>query len=108
MTRQTETERRRAAKRQEYLALRQYLKLAEAGGEHTTASRLELAIERELTPRQRQLVRMYYLRQMPMKDIAAELGITVGTASRTIKRGRERLKRCMNYGGRALLQSLRS
>ena len=104
----TETERGRLIKQQEYAALRQFVKLAESGGGRTTASRLDAVIERELTPRQRQLVRMYYIKQMPMQDIADELGITISTVSRTKKRGRERLKRCMSYGGRALLESLRS
>jgi DNA-directed RNA polymerase specialized sigma24 family protein len=52
-----------------------------------------------------QLVRMYYIDQMLMSDIAATLGLDLSTVSRTIKRGRERLRRSMRYGGRTLLSS---
>ena len=41
-----------------------------------------------------------------MQDIADELGLHISTVSRTIKRGRERLKTCLRYGGRALLSAL--
>ena len=60
----------------------------------------------ELTPRQRQMVRMYYTDQMRMQDIADALGVTVSSVSRTIKRGRVKLKRCLRYGGRALMEAM--
>ena len=92
-------------KAQEYQALRQYLKLAERQSGHTTADMLNAAIASDLTPRQMQLVRMYYVDQMLMSDIARTLGLDISTVSRTIKRGRERLRRSMRYGGRTLLHS---
>ena len=92
----------------EYTALRQFLRLTENGGEMTMAARLNFLLATELTPRQSQLVRMYYIDQMPMQTIADSLGLGVSSVSRTIKRGRERLRRCMSYGGRALLDSLRT
>lgn len=49
---------------------------------------------------------MYYIEQMPMQDIADELGLHISSVSRTIKRGRERLKSALSYGGRNLLASL--
>ena len=49
---------------------------------------------------------MYYIEQMPMQDIADELGLHISSISRTIKRGRERLKSALSYGGRNLLASL--
>lgn len=98
----SETEFTRA---QEYQALRQYLKLAELQSGHITADRLNAALAADLTPRQMQLVRMYYIDQMLMSDIAATLGLDLSTVSRTIKRGRERLRRSMRYGGRTLLSS---
>ena len=61
---------------------------------------------KELTKRQRQLIGMYYIEQMPMQDIADELGLHISSVSRTIKRGRERLKSALSYGGRNLLASL--
>lgn len=100
-------ESRGAVRRQEYSALRQYLKLAESGSEKSMAGRLNTVIRQELTPRQRQLVRMYYIDQLPMQDIADALGLRISSVSRTIKRGRIRLKKCMSYGGRALVDSLR-
>lgn len=87
------------------MALRQYIRTIESGSQGLTGA-VRLAIERELTPRQSQLVHMYYIEQMQMQDIADEMGLHISTVSRTIKRGRERLKTCLRYGGRALLSAL--
>lgn len=93
------------AKQEEYMALRQYIKLVSdaSGG---AAGALRRAINSELTKRQRQLIGMYYIEQMPMQDIADELGLHISSVSRTIKRGCERLKSALSYGGRNLLASL--
>ena len=93
------------AKQEEYMALRQYVKAVGAGGQGMTEA-VRQALERELTPRQSQLVHMYYIEQMQMQDIADEMGLHISTVSRTIKRGRERLKTCLCYGGRALMSAL--
>lgn len=93
------------AKQEEYMALRQYIKYVTASS-GTTAATMRRAINSELTKRQRQLVSMYYLEQMPMQDIADELGLHISSVSRTLKRARERLKSCLSYGGRTLLASL--
>ena len=93
------------AKQEEYMALRQYVKLVESGKRGTTAA-VRQALAHELTPRQRQLVHMYYIEQMQMQDIADELGLHISTVSRTIKRGRERLKTSLRYGGRTLLSAM--
>ena len=61
------------------------------------------AIREELTEKQWRAVRMYYIEQMKMTDIAAVLGVNISTVSRTVRRGRERLKRCLRYGARELL-----
>ena len=90
----------------EYAALRQYLRIvcgSESGG---LAGGIRTALDTELTQRQRQLVEMYYLRQMGMRDIAAELGIDESTVSRTLKRAKLRLRRCLKYGGSALLNAI--
>ena len=93
------------AKQEEYMALRQYIKrVSDASGGAVGA--LRRAINSELTKRQRQLIGMYYIEQMPMQDIADELGLHISSVSRTIKRGRERLKSALSYGGRNLLASL--
>ncbi len=60
-------------------------------------------MKEELTPRQKQMVMMYYVEQRTMPDIAGELGVAVSTVSRTIARGKRRLRRCLRYGGSTLL-----
>ena len=73
------------AKQEEYMALRQYIRLVSdaSGG---AAGALRRAINSELTKRQKQLIGMYYIEQMPMQDIADELGLHISSVSRTIKR----------------------
>ena len=90
----------------EYKALREYIRLigkAEGGG---VAAGMRAALESELTPRQKQLVEMYYIRQLCMRDIADELGLDISTVSRTLKRARVRLRRSLRYGGSALLHAV--
>ena len=64
---------------------------------------LKRALREELTARQFQTVTMYYMDDMSMCEIAAELGVCVSTVSRTIARGKNHLKRCLKYGARELL-----
>lgn len=87
------------------MALRQYIKLVDNASDGAAAA-LRRAINSELTKRQKQLISMYYLEQMPMQDIADELGLHISSVSRTLKRGRERLKNTLSFGGRSLLNSL--
>lgn len=92
----------------EYQAMRRFLRDLERADEGPAAKVAE-AVNEELTARQRQVVHMYYLDQMVMHDIADKLGVSTSTVSRTIKRGRRRLQRCLRYGSQALLDaSLRS
>ena len=58
---------------------------------------LRQARERELTPRQRQLLELDYDRQLSVTEIARELGVHPSTVSRTLKRARQRLQRCLRY-----------
>lgn len=51
----------------------------------------------ELTSRQAELLHLYYDLGLSMPRIAKELGIDKSTVSRTIARGRERLKRYLQY-----------
>ena len=53
--------------------------------------------ERELTPRQQLVLRMYYDEGKSMSRIAAALRINKSTVSRTIARGRKRLYRYLKY-----------
>ena len=41
---------------------------------------------------------------MSMEAIAKELGVNKSTVSRTLKRGRQRLYRCLRYGAANLLE----
>ena len=58
---------------------------------------LRRAREQELTPRQREILALYYDRGLKMPQIARKLGINRSTVSRTVKRARERLYRCLRY-----------
>jgi len=64
---------------------------------------LERALREEVTDRQWQLMQMYYVDQKGMPEIADELEVNISTVSRTLKRGRGRLRRCLRYGARELL-----
>ena len=56
-----------------------------------------LAMEEELTPRQRQIMRMRYSRNMSVTCIAQELGINKATVSRTLSRSTWKLYRSLRY-----------
>ena len=67
---------------------------------------LRRAREQELTPRQRQMLTLYYDREMvflyydrglKMSQIAQKLGVNRSTVSRTVKRAKQRLYRCLRY-----------
>ena len=53
---------------------------------------------RELTPRQRQMVELYYDQQMNTTAIAQLLGIQRSTVSRSLRRARARLYQFLRYG----------
>ena len=52
---------------------------------------------RELTPRQQEMLYLYYDLGMTIPQIAREKGLNKSTVSRTLARGRERLKRYLQY-----------
>lgn len=58
---------------------------------------LRKAMSEELTPRQRQMLEMYYDREIPKADIARNLQVSRSTVSRTIARGQKRLRRYLQY-----------
>ena len=58
---------------------------------------LRLARQEELTPRQEQLLHLYFDEEMTMTEIARELDISKSTVSRTIARAKGRLERCLRY-----------
>lgn len=69
---------------------------------------LHRAILQELTPRQQEVIALYYGEGLTQEHAAARLGIHKSTVSRTLQRGEERLKRCLKYGANRLLVQSRS
>ena len=65
---------------------------------------LAKALQEEVTERQRRCLIMYYGEGLNMGEIGARLGVDKSTVSRTIKRGEDRLRRCLRYGAEALLR----
>lgn len=80
--------------------------MAEDNGEQLLELRANLAraLREEVTKRQREMLFLYYERGLTMKEIAVLLDIDRSTVSRTIKRGEKRLRRCLRFGGAALLR----
>ena len=64
------------------------------------------ALREDITPRQRMLLSLYYAEGKNMREIAGQLGVDKSTVSRTIKRGEQRLQRCLRYGAASYLRSL--
>lgn len=62
------------------------------------------ALRQDITPRQREYMTLYYGKCMSMEAIAKECGVNKSTVSRTLKRGRARLFRCLRYGASNLLE----
>lgn len=65
---------------------------------------LARALREEVTPRQRQILFLYYDQGLNMREIGELLGIDRTTVSRTMKRGEARIHRCLRYGGASLLR----
>lgn len=60
-------------------------------------TKLRYARSAELTQRQPQLLRLYFEEGKTMPQIARELHVSCSTVSRTLRRARERLYRCLRY-----------
>ena len=61
------------------------------------------ALREDVTPRQREMLLLYYGEQLNMRQIGTRLGVDKSTVSRTIKRGERRLQRCLRSGAEAFL-----
>lgn len=83
--------------------MRQFLKLLD--DPKRPGGQIFDAVRAELTPRQSEMVTLYFLQQMPMGEIAKKLGVNVSTVSRTIARGKTRLYRALRYGKHTLLEA---
>lgn len=64
------------------------------------------ALREDVTPKQRQVLLMYYAEGLNMREIGEQLGVDKSTVSRTIKRGEQRLQRCLRYGAKAYLRNM--
>lgn len=64
---------------------------------HRLRQNLRRARERDLTPRQQEMMALYYDQGINIPQIARQLRVNPSTVSRTIRRGRERLYRCLQY-----------
>ena len=58
---------------------------------------MRLIRSRELTPRQEEMLHLYYDLGMSIPQIAREKGLNKSSVSRTLARGRERLKRYLQH-----------
>ena len=63
-----------------------------------------LALQEDVTPRQRECMRLYAEKGLNMRQIAELTGVDKSTVSRNIKRGESRLRRCLRYGAGQLLK----
>lgn len=91
-------------KKLEYEALQEFVGLVYVGG--NLGNRVRIAIDEELTERQRELISLYYIEQMSMTEIAQRLDLSPSTVSRTLKRGRGRLKKYLKYNGRYFAEAV--
>ena len=66
-------------------------------------NQLSQALREDVTPRQRQVLYLYYVRQLNMRQIGELLLVDCSTVSRTIRRGEDRLRRCLRYSNGNLL-----
>ena len=66
---------------------------------------LSKALREEVTDRQRQVLFLYYVQGLNMRQIAEALGIERSTVSRTLKRGEERLRHRIRYGDAHLMRA---
>ena len=64
------------------------------------------ALKEDVTPRQREVLTLYYAQGLNMREIGERLGVDKSTVSRNIKRGERRLQRCLRYGAEAFLRNL--
>ena len=58
---------------------------------------LRRAREQELTPRQKQVLELYYDQGHTIPQIAEALDLNRSTVSRTLRRAKDRLYRCLRY-----------
>lgn len=77
----------------------------DSDGHSRLVDNLLSCIREDVTPRQREVLLLYYFRGMKQMEIAQRLGVARSTVSRTIQRGERRLKRCLRYGAERYLRT---
>ena len=63
-------------------------------------------LREDVTPKQRQMMLLYYAEGKNMREIGQAMGVDKSSVSRTIKRGERRLQRCLRYGAEAYLRNM--
>lgn len=63
------------------------------------------ALKSDITEKQRLELLLYYGQGVTMTEIGRRLGVHPSTVSRTIRRGEERLRRCLRYGAEAFFNA---
>ena len=86
----------------EYESMRRLMR--QSAEESTTAGLIAAALQTELTPRQAQMVQLYYLKQHSMREVGNILGVNPSTVCRTLAAARKKLRRCLRYSSRAFLR----
>ena len=64
---------------------------------------LWLALHEDITEKQRNYLLLYYGEGLNMCEIGERMGVDKSTVSRTIKRGEDKLRRCLRYGAKRFL-----
>ncbi len=95
---------KKAEKRLENEALFEFLQLTQTPG--GLGNHVKTAIREELTKRQQELIELHYLEGRSITEISQLLEVNPSTVSRTLKRGRERIRKYFKYNGRILANSL--
>lgn len=58
---------------------------------------LRRAMTEELSPRQQEILELYYFRDLTVSEIARRLGVNKSTVSRSVRRSCRRLRRFLQY-----------
>ena len=63
----------------------------------TQLQRLRRVIEKELTPKQREILTAYYFQNKNIPQIAAERGVNKSSVCRCLRRAEKRVRLCLRY-----------
>ena len=82
----------------EFMRLRSFVLLLEEPGGGSMQTVAEL-MDSTLSQKQKNMVKMYYIQQLPMREIARQLGVNASTISRGLKAAREKMNLCLDFMG---------